>query len=71
MRIVLYIIWALIVTGAVTALVQTLRKTKRHEKVIAGWPKVQATVTGNVGGWSRRHGRLIAEQALLPHVPVR
>lgn len=52
MRIVLYIIWALFVTGAVIALVQTLRKTKRQEKRIASWPKVQATVTGNVGGWS-------------------
>lgn len=56
MRIVLYTIWALFVAGATTALYQTLRKTKRHEKLIAGWPKAQATVTGNVGGWTNGGG---------------
>jgi hypothetical protein len=56
MRIVLYIIWALFVAGATTALVQTLRKTKRQESLIASWPKVQATVTGNVGGWTNGGG---------------
>ncbi len=52
MRIVLYVIWALFVSGVAFALVHTLRKTRRQQKLIAGWPKVQATVTGNVGGWS-------------------
>jgi hypothetical protein len=52
MRIVLYIIWALFVAGVIFAFVHTLRKTKRQERLIASWPKVQATVTGNVGGWS-------------------
>ena len=56
MRIVLYIIWALFVAGVVFALVRALRKTKRQEKMIAGWPKVQATVTGNVGGWTHGGG---------------
>jgi hypothetical protein len=52
MRIVLYIIWALFVAGVIFAFVHTLRKTKRQEQLIASWPKVRATVTGNVGGWS-------------------
>lgn len=56
MRIVLYIIWALFVAGVIFALIHTLRKTKRQEKLIAGWPKVQATGTGNVGGWSGGSG---------------
>jgi hypothetical protein len=56
MRIVLYIIWALFVAGAATALVQTVRKSKRQENLIAGWPKAQATVTGNVAGWSNGGG---------------
>lgn len=50
MRIVLYIIWALFVAGVIFSLIHSLRKTRRQEKLIAGWPKVQATVTGNVGG---------------------
>lgn len=56
MRIVLYIIWALFVAAAVFLLVRNLRKTRRHEQLIAGWPKVQATVTGNVGGWTNGGG---------------
>lgn len=52
MRIVLYVIWALFVAGVAFALIQSVRKARRHEKLIAGWPKVQATVTGNVAGWS-------------------
>jgi hypothetical protein len=56
MRIVLYIIAVLFVAGIIFALLHTLRKTRRHEKLIAGWPKVQATVTGNVGGWSGGSG---------------
>jgi Protein of unknown function (DUF3592) len=56
MRIVLYAIAVLFVAGVSFALVQTLRKTRRHEKLIAGWPRVQATVTGNVGGWSNGGG---------------
>lgn len=56
MRIVLYVIWALFVAGAGFALVQSLRKARRQEKLIAAWPKVQAAVTGNVAGWSHGGG---------------
>ncbi|MBT2588272.1 DUF3592 domain-containing protein [Arthrobacter sp. ISL-95] len=56
MRIVLYIIWALFVATATYLLVKHLRQTKRHEQQIASWPKVQATVTGNVGGWTNGGG---------------
>lgn len=56
MKIVIYVVWALFVAGAALALVQTVRKTKRHENLIAGWPKAQATVTGSVAGWSNGGG---------------
>jgi hypothetical protein len=66
MRIVLYLIAALFVTGVILALLHTLRKTKRHEKIIAGWPKVQATVTGNVGGWSNGGGGSTRSRRFYP-----
>ena len=56
MRIVLYIIWALFVAGAAFSLVRVMRKTKRQEKLTAGWPRVQATVTGSVAGWTSGAG---------------
>ena len=56
MKIVLYIIWALFVAGVALTLVQSIRKTRRHEKLLAGWPKVQATVTGSVAGWTNGGG---------------
>ena len=37
---------------------------------MASWPKVQATVTGSVAGWTKRRGRLQPQPPLLPHVPV-
>jgi hypothetical protein len=66
MRIVLYVIAALFVTGVTFALIQTVRKTKRHEKLIAGWPKVQATVTGNVGGWTNGGGGSTRSRRFYP-----
>jgi hypothetical protein len=56
MKIVLYVIWALFVAGAALALVQSVRKTRRHENLVATWPKVQATVTGSDAGWSHGGG---------------
>jgi hypothetical protein len=56
LKIVLYIIFALFVVGAVVALTQTLRKAKRQERLIASWPKVQATVTGSRQGWTNGGG---------------
>lgn len=52
MKIALYIIWALFVVGAIAALTQTIRKAKYQERLIASWPKVQATVTGSRQGWT-------------------
>lgn len=52
----LYIIWALFVTGATFACVQAVRKTRRQEQLIASWPKVQATVTGSRQGWTSGGG---------------
>jgi hypothetical protein len=57
MKIVLYIIWALFVGGAATACLHAVRKTKAQERLIASWPKVQATVTGSRQGWTKLGNR--------------
>ena len=54
MKIVMYAFWALFVGIGIFSCVHTLRKTQRHERLIAGWPRVQATVTGLVAGPRRR-----------------
>jgi Protein of unknown function (DUF3592) len=51
-KIALYIIWALFVAGVIFSITRTVRKTRRQEELIAGWPRVQATVTGSVAGWT-------------------
>jgi Protein of unknown function (DUF3592) len=56
MKTVLYVIWALFELAAVAALVYTARKAKRQERLTAGWPRVQAVVTGSTAGWSGRVG---------------
>ncbi|UVJ39770.1 DUF3592 domain-containing protein [Arthrobacter sp. CJ23] len=66
MRIVLYAIWALFVAAAIFSLVHSLRKARRQEKLIAGWPKVQATVTGNVAGWSHGGGGSTRSRRFYP-----
>ena len=66
MKIVLYIIWALFVAGVIFAFVHTLRKTRRHEKLLAGWPKVQATVTGSVAGWTNGGGGSTRSRRFYP-----
>jgi hypothetical protein len=66
MKIVLYIIWALFVAGVALALVQSIRKTRRHEKLLAGWPKVQATVTGSVAGWTNGGGGSTRSRRFYP-----
>jgi hypothetical protein len=66
MRIVLYVIWALFVTGVVFSLVRALRKTRRQEKLLASWPKVQATVTGNVAGWTHGGGGATRNRRFYP-----
>ncbi len=66
MRLVLYIIWALFVAGVIFALIRSLRKTKRQEKLIASWPKVRATVTGNVAGWTHGGGGSTRSRRFYP-----
>jgi hypothetical protein len=56
LRIILYIVWALFVVAAVLALVHSVRKTKLREQQTAAWPKVQATVTGSIAGWTNGGG---------------
>lgn len=56
LKIVLYIIWALFVAGAALACLQAVRKTRHQERLIASWPKVQATVTGSRQGWTNGGG---------------
>lgn len=66
MKIVLYIIWALFVVGVVFAFVHTLRKAKRHENLVTSWPKAQATVTGNVAGWTHGGGGSTRNRRFYP-----
>lgn len=55
-KIALYIIWALFVAGVAFSIVRVVLKTRRHEQSIAQWPRVQATVTGSVAGWTSGAG---------------
>ncbi|MGX5715553.1 DUF3592 domain-containing protein [Arthrobacter sp. MAHUQ-56] len=52
MKIILYIVWALFVAGAVYSLVRATRRTKRQAQLMTDWPKAQATVTGSTTGWT-------------------
>ena len=52
----LYIFWALFVVGVALSFVRIVRKSRRHEQLTAGWPRVQAIVTGSVAGWSNGAG---------------
>jgi hypothetical protein len=73
----MYAFWAVFVVVAISSFVHTARKTKRHETLIAGWPRVQATVTGRVAGPRRRsyptyqfrdpNGTLFAGESDVPY----
>jgi hypothetical protein len=65
-RIILYIVWALFVAAAVFALVHAVRKTRRREQQVAGWPKVQATVTGSIAGWTNGGGGSSRSRRFFP-----
>ena len=52
MRILLYIVWALFVTGALYSVLHSVRRTRRAEQRSAGWPRVEAAVTGSRAGWT-------------------
>ena len=66
MRIILYIIWALFVVAALLALVRALRKTRRRDQLTAAWPKVQATVTGSIAGWTNGGGGSSRSRRFFP-----
>lgn len=66
MRIVLYVVWALFVAAAAFALVHAVRRTRRHEQLMAGWPKVQATITGNAAGWTSGVGNSSRNRRFYP-----
>lgn len=52
MKIILYIVWALFVAGAIFSLLRATRRTKRQAQLMSDWPKAQATVTGSTTGWT-------------------
>ncbi|RDV11556.1 DUF3592 domain-containing protein [Arthrobacter sp. RT-1] len=66
MKIILYIVWALFVAAAVFALIHAARKTRRHEQLMTGWPKAQATVTGSVAGWTSGGGGSSRNRRFFP-----
>ncbi|ADX71544.1 DUF3592 domain-containing protein [Pseudarthrobacter phenanthrenivorans] len=66
MKIILYIVWALFVVAAVFAVVHAVRKTRHEEQLVASWPKVQATVTGSVAGWTNGGGRSSRRRRFFP-----
>jgi hypothetical protein len=63
---VLYVIWALFVAGAIYSVIHAVRKTRRHEQRTAGWPRVQATVTGSRAGWSGGTGNMTRNRRFWP-----
>lgn len=73
----MYAFWAVFVLVAIFSTVHTVRKSNRHERLIAGWPRVQATVTGLVAGPRRRsyptyqfrdpNGTLFAGESDVPY----
>jgi hypothetical protein len=58
LKIALYIIWAAFFIAVAITLIHTVRKTRRQERLIASWPKVQATVTGSRQGWTHGGGNM-------------
>lgn len=66
MKMILYIVWALFVTAAVFAVVRAVRTTRRDEQQVASWPKVQATVTGSVAGWTSGGGGSSRSRRFFP-----
>jgi hypothetical protein len=65
-RIILYIIWALFVAAAVFALIHAVRKTRRREQQVEAWPKVRATVTGSITGWTNGGGGSSRNRRFFP-----
>nr|WP_218649599.1 DUF3592 domain-containing protein [Paenarthrobacter nitroguajacolicus] len=66
-KIVLYVIWALFVVAVVCSLWRTIKDMKRREALMAGWPKVLATVTGSRSGWTSGVGNSSRTRRCWPH----
>ncbi|MEE2521983.1 DUF3592 domain-containing protein [Pseudarthrobacter sp. J75] len=66
MRTVMYIAWAIFVVAAVISIIHTVRKTRRHERETADWPRVPATVTGHTAGWSGGTGGSTRNRRYFP-----
>jgi Protein of unknown function (DUF3592) len=65
-KLILYAVWALFVTAAGFAVVHAVRKARREEQLVAAWPKVQATVTGSVAGWTNGGGGSSRSRRFFP-----
>jgi hypothetical protein len=65
-KVILYVVWVLFVTAAVLAVVHAARTAKDNERQVASWPKVQATVTGSVGGWTNGGGGSSRSRRFFP-----
>lgn len=66
MKVVLYVIWALFVMGAVGSIVYMARKTRGQDRLAADWPKVLATVTGSRAGWTSGAGNTTRSRRFFP-----
>ncbi|MFW3386769.1 UNVERIFIED_CONTAM: DUF3592 domain-containing protein [Kocuria sp. CPCC 205274] len=66
MSALLYVVWALFVAGAAGSIVHTVRKSKRHERLTAHWPRAGATVTGSRAGWTSGVGSTSRSRRFWP-----
>ena len=66
LKVVLYVIWALFVAGALYSLIYVVQKNRRHEQRTAHWPRVQATVTGSRTGWTGGTGNMTPNLRFFP-----
>ncbi|MDJ0320769.1 DUF3592 domain-containing protein [Pseudarthrobacter sp. PS3-L1] len=56
MKTILYVVWAVFFLCAAAAFMVTTRKARTRDQQAATWPRIQATVTGHVGGWTNGGG---------------
>ncbi|TDL38566.1 DUF3592 domain-containing protein [Kocuria rosea] len=66
MSAVLYAVWVLFVAGAAGSIVHTVRKSRRHERLTAHWPRAEATVTGSRAGWTSGVGSTSRSRRFWP-----
>jgi hypothetical protein len=65
-KVLLYVIWALFVMGAVVSIVYMARKTGSQERLAADWPRARATVTGSRAGWTSGAGNTTRNRRFFP-----